>query len=130
MRQAKVFHNVYFTLKVFDKGRNLKSNYDYEDIDEIFQSVPFDKIPVAVNAYRNEFMNDVDKAGNILVGYISAYYPEDRTFEVMILEKFADRIAQYDNPIIYPRVKVVNGKAVQILGLDICSANYYAAISK
>lgn len=124
------FSNVYMTVKIFDKGRNLNRSYDYADIDEIFNRTPFSQIPVPLNVYRNEYSGDVESRGNIMVGYIVGYNSETHEFDVMILEKFAKRIQEYVNPIVYPRVKIIGNKAVQILGFDICSASYYANIYK
>lgn len=127
---TREYKNAYFVVKAFDRGRNMRSEYNYEDVDAIFQSTPFDKMPIVVNAYRNEYYGQVEMSGNMAVGYITGYDPEAREFSVMILEKYADVIGNYKDPIIYPRVKVQAGKVEQVLGLDICESTYYAAIWK
>ena len=125
---AREYKNAYLVVPVFDKGKNLRSTYDYNALEEIFLQTPFNKMPIVVNAYRNEYYGDINLQGNIPVGYITGYDQENHCFDVMILEKYADVISGYESPIIYPRVKVQAGKVEQVLGLDICEASYYASI--
>lgn len=125
---AREYKNAYLVVPIFDRGKNLRSTYDFNELEEIFLQTPFDKMPIVVNAYRNEYYGDVSLQGNIPVGYITGYDAENRCCSVMILEKYTGVIEDYRNPIIYPRVKVQSGRVEQVLGLDICEASYYAAI--
>ena len=129
-KQKREYKNLHMTVRIFDKARNLNNTYDFDDLDDIFSRTPFTQMPIPLNAYRNEYSGDIESRGNIAVGYVTKYFPDTREFEVMILEKYAQRISEYENPIVYPRVKVVGGHAMQVLGLDICSEQYYAAIYK
>lgn len=129
-KQKREYKNLHMTVRIFDKARNLNNTYKFEDIDDIFNRTPFNQMPIPLNVYRNEYSGDIEAKGNIMVGYITAYYPDTREFDVMILEKYAQRVAEYENPIVYPRVKVIGGHAIQVLGLDICSEAYYANIYK
>lgn len=129
-RTKKEYVNGYFKVRVFDKGCNLRSSYDYADIEEIFLATPFDKMPIPVNVYNNEYYDDIEMRGNTHVGYITGYDPETREFDVTVLEKYVKTVETYNNPIVYPRVRVVNGKVTQVLGLDLCQASYYASLYK
>lgn len=128
MAAAREYKNAYFMVRAFEKGKNLRSTYSLEELDEIFKATPFDKMPIVLNAYRNEYYGQVDLVGTIPVGYITGFDSEQRVFSVMIMEKYAEEISKYEDPIVYPRVKVKEGKVEQVLGMDICNSSYYANI--
>lgn len=129
--EKRVYNNLYMTVPIFDKGKTLRKSYDFNELEDILLSVPFSKVPVPVNVYRNEYDGDYELRGNFIVGYITDYDPETRCFELTILERFADRVSQYNDPIVYPRAVIdKNGVVVAISGFDVCNKGYYASLYK
>lgn len=128
--EKRKYKNMEIIVKLFDKGRNLHKKYDLQSLIDIMTSVPFDKIPVAVNAYRNEYTDDINASGAFPVGYITGFDPETLECKLTILEKYTHRISQIENPIVYPRVRIYGNEVAGILAFDICSEDYYKVICK
>lgn len=117
------------TVPMYSKGRSLHKKYDLETLLDIVRDIRFDKVTIPVNAYCNEYF-DEDRRGTMNVGYIESFNEEDLTFDIVIRNKYSDRVFQYDNAIIYPKVSVSrDGEVLKVLSFDICSYNYYAAIN-
>lgn len=73
-------------------------------------------------------MGNEDRGGNQVVGYIYEYNRESDIFTVVIHEKYADVVTEFNKPIVFPRVQIIGDTVTRILGFDICPKSYYAVI--
>lgn len=122
--------NTYMTVQVprIQKNKNLRREYDKDSLLNILASVPFDKINIPLHSYRSIVHDNDTLTGTRVVGYISNYDVEKDVFDVVIHSAFIPAIQAYQDPIIYPRVSITDGKVTTILGLDICPKMYYSVI--
>lgn len=123
-----VYENVTVRVPRFSKAKNLRRKYNVESLLEILNNIDFDKINIPLYSYRNVLCNDDTRRGNRIVGYIDKYDRETDEFIVVIHEYFAGIISGFDNPIIYPRVQIMDENVTKILGFDICPKLYYSII--
>lgn len=127
----KVFKNLEMNVKIFNKARNFRRSYSLEDLKEKLDRIPFDIVSIPVFVYRNEYSGNLDSHGNILVGYITRYDRESFSFDLTIMEAYGNRVSEYKDPIIYPRVSIgSDGNVKNIIAFDLCQSIYYANLMK
>lgn len=128
MEKSRPYNNIQMDVPRFAKAKTVKHSYDYGSLLGALDKIAFDVVEIPLYAYRNILRNNDDIRGNQLVGYIEGYDEESDKFTVVIYEKFADTIEDFDMPVIFPRVKVDHGFVTKILGFDICPQSYYRLI--
>lgn len=101
-----------------------------KELVDLLCGIPFDKINIPLYTYRCLIRDDDSATGNIICGYIEGYDAETDMFNVVILEKHAACVCNYQNPIIYLRLDIdeEDGKILKIKGIDICPKAYYSFI--
>lgn len=130
-RASREFKNIYLTVPMFDRGRTLTRTYDVKQLVGLLDAVPYSIINIPVFAYRNEYSGNDAYRGNFICGWVEAFNKENKTFDICILEKYADMVEKYDkDTIIYPRVKIIGNNPVGITGLDFCEKRYYSLINR
>ena len=126
--------------KVFLKGKTFKFTYNVEILKDILMSDVFSKIQIPVYVHNSTLFSDDTKKGITIVGNIISYNPEEETMKVSLFSRFASKIVNIENAIIFPRVAAISERSedkedreaivnnIKILGFDIASEDFYSAI--
>ena len=109
---------------LFDIGKTVKDDYDVNGLIDLLASVPFDKISVPLYTYKDLIFGE-GKKGTTVVGYIKSFDVDNLSFSVYVNGKNLKVIKEFDDAVVFPRVRVRDGEANMVIGLDVCPYSKY-----
>lgn len=70
----------------------------FEEVENTLKSIPFNRISIPLNAYREDVFEDEEgNKKSVTIGFIKSFNPKALTFNVIIFDTFKSAIKKFDS---------------------------------